>query len=82
MSSTEVARRFGEILAVVKHGGKSVVVTKNGEPVAELRPLDAAAVTCTLREFAECWKAEPDDVFADDLATVNAADVPAANPWD
>lgn len=85
MTSTEVARRFGDVLAEVKHGRRSVVVTKNGEPVAELRPVGPAASGCTLREFAEAWDAgrsEPHDSFADDLAAVNASDHPAANPWE
>ena len=84
MTSTEVARRFGEILAAVKHGGESVVVTKNGEPLAELRPV-RGEITCTLREFGERWgerAAEGDRSFAADLAAVNASDQPATNPWD
>ena len=36
MTSTEVVRRFGDVLAAVKHGGETVVVTKNGEPVADI----------------------------------------------
>ena len=39
LTSTEVARRFGDILAEVKHAGTTIVVMKNGEPVAQLKPL-------------------------------------------
>jgi len=82
LTSTEVVRRFGDILAEVRHGGRTITVTKNGEPVAELRPAEEAR-RCTLREFAECWADESnDESFADDLAVVNAADQPAASPWD
>lgn len=82
VTSTEVVRRFGDLLAEIRYGGKSVTVTKNGEPVAELRPAPEAR-RCTLREFVAAW-AEPDedDSFAVDLEAVNAADQPPASPWD
>lgn len=85
MTSTEVVRRFGDVLAEIKHGGKSIVVTKSGEAVAELRPV-VAPRGCNLREFAELWGArnmddDDGDRFAEDLATVNSADQPGANPW-
>lgn len=84
MTSTEVARRFGDVLAAVKYGGESILVTKNGEPVAELRPFGEVP-TCTLRSFVERWEsgaADTDEAFADDLAAVNARDQPAENPWE
>jgi prevent-host-death family protein len=85
MTSTEVARRFGDVLAEVKHGGRSVLVTKNGEAVAELRPIGGGAPDCTLEEFVQAWEElalSSDDAFAEDLASVNASDQPASNPWD
>lgn len=84
MTSTEVARRFGDVLAEIKYGGRSILVTKSGEAVAELRPVEAPR-SCTLREFARLWEIvgeEDDDCFAEDLAVINSSDQPAANPWD
>ena len=55
LTATELARRFGDVLAEVRHTGKAIPVTKNGQPVAELRPFDSPK-TCSLREFAEAWE--------------------------
>ena len=84
LTATELARRFGDVLAEVRHTGRVITVTKNGQPVAELRPFDSPK-TCSLREFAEAWEGlnEPsDEAFADDLAAVDASDQPAISPWE
>ena len=81
ITATEAARRFGDLLAEIKHGGGSVEITKNGESVATLQPLRRAG-GMTLKEFAGLWKGTADDhSFADDLERINAADQPPANPW-
>ncbi len=38
ISSTEAARNLGEYLAKIRHTGARIVLTKNGEPVAEPVP--------------------------------------------
>lgn len=82
ITSTEAARRFGDLLAEVRYGKIEVVITKNGEPVAELRP-HAAEKTMCLRKFVEFWREEKeaDGTFADDLERVKAGDYPVKNPW-
>lgn len=81
VTATEAARRFGDLLAEIKHAGRSVEITKNGEAIATLQPIRRAG-GMTLKEFAELWKGTADDhSFADDLKRINVADRPPANPW-
>jgi prevent-host-death family protein len=74
ISSTEVVRQFGEILAEVRHGGDGVIVTKAGHPVARIMPCEEE--TMSLREFSELWLdgREADEGFANDLEVVQRAD--------
>ena len=84
LTSTEVARRLDDILAEVKHAGTTIVVMKNGEPVAQLKPLESGP-SCTVSQLAQLWGSEetdPDDAFARDLDRVNQSDLPVANPWE
>lgn len=83
LTSTDLARRIGDVLAEVKYKGNSIVVTKNGEPVAELRPLTSPK-SCTLAEFIKIWnemRSDADEAFAEDLAAINRRDQPLNNPW-
>ncbi|NOX99164.1 MAG: type II toxin-antitoxin system prevent-host-death family antitoxin [Verrucomicrobia bacterium] len=85
ITSTEAARRFGDLLAEIRYGGGVAVITKNGEPVAELRPHGKEKSMC-LQDFVTFWNEEHASLtrgnFADDLQKVKAADLPAENPWE
>ena len=79
--TTELSRHFSEHLARVRFGGETIVVLKNGAPVAELRALPSGE--CTLGKFLDIWRSLPPDLsFADDLAKVGRLDQPPENPWD
>jgi antitoxin (DNA-binding transcriptional repressor) of toxin-antitoxin stability system len=82
ISSTELARRLGDILGRIRYRGESFVVERNGEPVARLTPL-ATRTAATALEGLRAWReaAGDDPGLADDLERVNRADRPAANPW-
>lgn len=81
VTATEAARRFGDLLAEIKHAGRPVEITKNGEAIATLQPVRRGG-GMTLKEFAALWAdGEDDPSFADDLERINAADQPPANPW-
>ena len=83
VTATELARNVGDILARVRYRGESFVIERNGRPVAKIVPAGPAS-TATLREALSAWLSgrESDPQFADDLASVDAADRPAENPWD
>lgn len=82
ISSTEAARRFGDCLARVRYRGDRFVISRNGEPVAELVPV-AGGRRATWADLEEAVQGLPHDAgFADDLEAVNASDRIPANPWD
>mgnify|MGYP001584890665 CR=1 FL=1 len=83
VSSTELVRGLGDVLARVRYRRDSFVVRKNGRVIARIVPADAQA-GATVREALGAWVASgpPDRAFADDLARVNSADAPAGNPWE
>jgi antitoxin (DNA-binding transcriptional repressor) of toxin-antitoxin stability system len=82
VTATELARNVGDILARIRYRRESFVVERNGRPIARLIPIEAGEPG-TVREALAGWAAgaADDPTFADDLARVNAADRPAANPW-
>jgi prevent-host-death family protein len=82
ISSTDLVRRLGDVLARVRYLGDSFTVERSGDPVARLVPLPDASPT-TLREALAAWAeaGEPDPGFADALERANAADRPAEDPW-
>jgi antitoxin (DNA-binding transcriptional repressor) of toxin-antitoxin stability system len=83
ISSTHLVRHLGDCLAKVKYGNAHLRITKNNEPIAELRPVPTSSHRATWGSVAEAlasYSAEPD--FADDLDTVNRADQLPENPWD
>lgn len=83
VTATELARSVGDILARIRYRRESFIVERNGRPIARIVPIDTASGG-TVREALEAWTASAgsDPTFADDLARVNAADRPAADPWE
>lgn len=81
ITATELVRGLGDVLARIRYRRESFVVERNGRPVARMIPVDAEPAS--VREALDAWleDAGADASFADDLARVNAADRPAANPW-
>jgi antitoxin (DNA-binding transcriptional repressor) of toxin-antitoxin stability system len=81
ISATELVRNLGDILARIRYRHESFVIERNGRPVARMDPVPGASGT--VREALGAWlaDADADPSFAEDLARVNAADRPAADPW-
>jgi prevent-host-death family protein len=82
VSATELARRLGDYLARVRYRRESLLVEKNGKPVARVVPAeDPSAVT--LAHALAIWSssAAGDAKFAADLRAVAAADKPPSNRW-
>lgn len=81
ITSTEVVRHMGDVLARVKHKGEHFVVTRNHHPIAEIVPASGSR-RATWRKLREAVADLPlDPSFADDLDKVNAADRIAESPW-
>lgn len=81
VSSTDLARKLGDILARVRYRNESFVVVKNGVPVARVVPVEERS-PATLAEALAAWTSGPrDPTFADDLERVNALDEPPTDPW-
>jgi antitoxin (DNA-binding transcriptional repressor) of toxin-antitoxin stability system len=82
ISSTDLARRLGDVLGRVRYRGDSFMVEKNGEAVARLEPL-AAASASTVAEGLRAWMeaGAPDGAFADDLERVGVAAAVPDDPW-
>lgn len=82
VSSTELARRLGDVLARVRYRHESFIVERNGTPVARVVPMEPGA-TVTLDGALAAWfsGAGADSALADDLERIGAADRPADNPW-
>jgi prevent-host-death family protein len=79
--TTELARHLGDYLARVRYGHDTIVVLKNNDRVAEIRPLQSGEYS--LAALLDSWKKlPPDPGFADDVEAVSRADMPPANPWD
>ena len=83
VSATELARKLGDYLARVRYRRESLLVERNGTPVARIVPVEEIEQVTVARALAAWCGAGPvDRDFADDLEKVNAADVPPRNPWD
>jgi prevent-host-death family protein len=83
VSATELARKLGDYLARVRYRRESLLVERNGKPVARIVPVeDHEPVTLAQALAAWCGAGPVDPTFADDLEKVNAADLPPENPWD
>ena len=82
ISTTEAARHLGDYLARVKHKGEHFILTKNGQPVAELSPAKGSRRATWAELLAAVSQLPVDPTFADDLEKVNKADSIPENPWD
>ena len=82
ISSTQLARKLGDILGRVRYRGESFVVERNGDPVARLVPAPGRSGV-TLREAFDAWRAAaaPEPAFAADLGRIGKAASPPDNPW-
>jgi antitoxin (DNA-binding transcriptional repressor) of toxin-antitoxin stability system len=81
VSSTEAARHLGDYLARVKHKGERFVLTKNDQPIAELRAATGSRSATWAELVAAMDRLPRDSSFADDLEHVNEVDQPAVYPW-
>ena len=81
ISTTEAARHLGDNLSRVKHKGEHFILTKNDQPIAELSPASGSRRATWAEMVAVLARLPRDPTFADDLAKVNEADHPSANPW-
>ncbi|MBI4615031.1 MAG: type II toxin-antitoxin system prevent-host-death family antitoxin [Planctomycetes bacterium] len=81
ISSTQLARTLGDILARVRYKGESFVVEKNGKPIAVLAPCGSSARTWD--DFARAWSESGglDADWADLLETIGREDRPSEDPW-
>jgi prevent-host-death family protein len=83
VSATELARKLGDYLARVRYRRETLLVERNGTPVARVVPVESAEPVTLARALAAwCGAGPADPQFADDLEKVGAADVPPGNPWD
>ena len=84
ISSTELARSLGDVLARVRYRHDSFIIERNGKPVARMVPIERANTGATLAEALEAWcqGSAEDRTLADDLVRIGAADRPSANPWE
>lgn len=82
ISSTELVRRLGDVLARVRYLGDSFTIERSGAPIARLVPLPEGSPT-TVREAFAGWAeaGESDPGFAEALERINAADRPPEDPW-
>lgn len=83
ISSTELARRLGDILGRIRYLRDSFVIERNGDPIALLTPIPGESVA-TVREGLTAWaeSGEPDAAFADALKRVSTEDRVPKDPWD
>ena len=83
ISATELARNLGDVLAKVRYRHDSFVIDRRWTPVARVVPIERADTETTLAEALAAWcqGSAEDRTFADDLASIGAADRPPDNPW-
>jgi len=81
ISATELVRNLGDVLARIRYRRESFLIERNGRPVARMDPVPGSAGS--VRDALAAWMADADadPSFGEDLARVNAADRPAADPW-
>ena len=72
ISSTELARNLGDVLARVRYRGESFVVERNGKRIARVEPLPTELAP--VRRALGAWRdaAAPDRTFADDLEAIGS----------
>ncbi len=81
ISSAEAALHLGDVLARVKHGGETFVLTKSDKPLARLVPVRPSGNSCGADIMRSLAGLPHDDGFADDLERVNRMDRVPENPW-
>ena len=81
--ATDLARNPGDVLARVRRRNDSLVVERNGVPVARSTPISSTAPTAGVGEALDVWLsgAAADPGFAHDLAAIRASDRPPDDPW-
>ncbi|MEX1127274.1 MAG: hypothetical protein WEB50_01785 [Vicinamibacterales bacterium] len=84
ISATELVRTLGDVLARIRYRRESFLIERNGTPIARVLPVEPAGGDVSVGEALAHWSATrgTDKTLAGDLARVNTADRPAANPWD
>ncbi len=81
IGATQLARGLGDVLGRIRYRGESFLVERNGVLVARIGPVNPSGLP-RLREVFDAWSSiDADPEFADDLASVGAADAPAHDPW-
>ena len=83
ISATELARSLGDVLAKVCYRHDSFVIERRGTPIARVVPVERGDTEATVAEALAAWcqGSEEDGRFADDLASIGAADRLPDNPW-
>lgn len=81
ISSTDLARNLGDVLARVRYRGESFVVERNGKQIARVEPLPTELAPVRTALGAWCNAAKPDRAFADDLEAIGRTDRAPADPW-
>ena len=81
ITSTEVARHLGDVLARVKHTGEIFIVTKSDKPLARLTPIRSMKRGRGIEIMEALARLPHDPDFAGDLEKVNQMDRPPINPW-
>lgn len=79
MTATEAARGFNALLDETEEG-ETVMITRGGRRIAEIRPAPAGNGS-DLIEFAERWRGQLDVEFASDVAAARDAVIPDEDPW-
>lgn len=82
VTATELARSLGDLLSRVRYRRETLIVERNGTPIAKVVPVDSAE-RATVADALAAWSANDgsDTSMADDLERIGASDRPPANPW-
>jgi prevent-host-death family protein len=80
LTATQAARQFSEILSRVV-GGEAFEVTRNGAPVAEIRPVRDQVISADRYRELIVSAPEPDDGFYEDLRAIRASVGPPTHRW-
>jgi antitoxin (DNA-binding transcriptional repressor) of toxin-antitoxin stability system len=82
ISSTDLARRLGDVLGRVRYLGDTFVIERNGDAVARLEPVTGASPV-TVSEALRAWTeaGAPDAELAVALERIGAADRPPEGAW-
>ncbi len=79
ISATEAARNFSELLNHTHYLGTTYIITRNGEEVGRLAPVEKK---CTLRGLWDLLEGlEVDEEFASDLAQIRSDQERLEEPW-